>query len=258
MLYKCFSCKKDIPEGTEKKWGNVNFKCTPCTREYNNAKMARLRAKERGPDWQPKSTPRHAMLDCDGVQHRCTGCNKMKLIENFPNNKETPCGKDPRCKVCRHLARRERMGAVRNNNPIAEDEVERAERRIEYTKKYVAANKEKLARNNKVFKLKTNFNLTPDQYSWLLSEQEAKCFLCKCSESKVDSRTGLPMALAVDHDHRCCSVSNKSCGECIRHLLCSSCNLVVGKIESKPALIHRFADYIDLRPLDNYPGEGNW
>ena len=255
-MYTCVTCLQEIPEGTEKKWGNVNFKCTPCMREYNNAKMARLRAKERGPDWQPKSTPRHAMLDCDAVQHRCTGCSKMKLIEDFPNNKETPFGKDPRCKVCRHLARRERMGAV-NHNPRALDDEERAERTLSATKKYVQANKEKLSVANKVFKLKARFKMTPDQFKWLLHIQKNSCFLCGEAESRIDSRTKAIMNLAVDHDHRCCK-GDTSCGICVRHLLCWHCNTGLGKFEMKSKTIVRFADYVDLRPLNDYPGEGNW
>jgi len=225
-------------------------------REYNNTKMARLRAKARGPDWKPKSTPRHAMLDCDGIQHRCTGCNKMKLIEEFPNNKETPCGKDPRCKVCRHLARRERMNA-QTDKPRALDEEERAERRLASTAKYVAANKEKLSVNNKLFKLKKNFNITFDQFSWLLSIQNGVCFLCGEQESRIDGRTGNIMNLSVDHDHRCCS-GKTSCGNCVRHLLCWHCNTMLGKIEMKPKLSQVMAHYVDLRPLQDYPGEGNW
>ncbi len=255
-MYKCVTCKQEIPEGTEKKWGNVNFKCTPCMREYNNAKMAKLRAKERGPDWQPKSTPRHSMLDCDGSQHRCTGCNKMKPIEDFPNNKETPCGKDPRCKVCRHLARRERMGAT-IDKPRALDEEERAERRLASTTKYVKANREKLSSSNKIFKLKKNFNITLDQFSWLSSMQNNKCFLCDEQESRIDGRTGKIMNLSVDHDHRCCK-GNTSCGNCVRHLLCWHCNTMLGKIEMKPKLSQLMGHYINLRPLENYPGEGNW
>lgn len=252
MLYTCFTCNKEIPEGTEKKWGNVNFKCTPCMREYNNARMAKQREKERGPDWQRKSTPRHSMLECDGSQHRCTGCQRMKPIDEFPNNKETPCGKDPRCKVCRHLTRRERMGAV-VHKPSALDEQERAERRLASTKKYVDANKEKLRLTNRVFKLKKYFNLTLEQYAWLLKTQDSKCFLCEQLETRIDPRTGLVMNLAIDHDRRCCP-GNNSCGKCIRGLLCTDCNTSLGKLECKPTLVEKFNlnQYINNRPLENY------
>src|SRR5690242_18596635 len=114
MVKICVACNNEIPEGAERKWGK-QFKCSPCMKEYNAAKTARNREKQRGPDWKPKSTPRHAMLGCTGFEHRCTGCNLFKSVEMFPNNPETPCGYDPRCKQCRHEARRERMGAVKEN-----------------------------------------------------------------------------------------------------------------------------------------------
>lgn len=35
----------------------------------------------------------------------------------------------------------------------------------------------------------------------------------------------------IDHDHSCCH-GGKSCGQCIRGVLCSSCNLSLGHVES--------------------------
>jgi hypothetical protein len=29
----------------------------------------------------------------------------------------------------------------------------------------------------------------------------------------------------VDHDHACCQKKNRSCGKCIRGLLCHTCNI---------------------------------
>lgn len=235
----CVTCKVEIPEGTERKWGK-QFKCTPCMKIYNAAKTAKNRAKERGPEWKPKSTPRHAMLECDGIEHRCTGCNLKKSIEDFPNNKETPCGKDPRCKQCRHEARRERMGAVREN-PRCISDAERIGRRI----------KKELR-----FRLKSIYNISEDAYNWLAFSQNYLCHLCEEVDCRIN-KDGLAYNLSVDHDHRCCP-ENKSCGACVRHLLCMKCNTLVGIAESKPKLYHLLQDYIDLRPLDSYPGEGNW
>lgn len=236
----CVTCDVQIPEGIERKWGK-KFKCESCMKAYNAAKTARNREKQRGPDWKPKSTPRHAMLGCTGFEHRCTGCDLIKSVEMYPKNPETPCGYDPRCKQCRHEARRERMGAVREN-PRCKTEEERAER---------------LDTKRKKFRLSAYYNLSKDQYAWLLHIQQNVCFLCKEAEVSVHSISKKTVNLAVDHDHRCCS-GNKSCGDCVRHLLCSVCNWMVGRAEAKPNLTHRFADYVDLRPLENYPGEGNW
>lgn len=35
----------------------------------------------------------------------------------------------------------------------------------------------------------------------------------------------------IDHDHACCGYSKKQCGQCIRGLLCSPCNLALGNME---------------------------
>lgn len=38
--------------------------------------------------------------------------------------------------------------------------------------------------------------------------------------------------LDIDHDHACCPDSSSVCGECIRGVLCRSCNLQLGRLES--------------------------
>lgn len=54
--------------------------------------------------------------------------------------------------------------------------------------------------------------------------------------------------LSVDHDHACCGI-NRGCRNCLRGLLCDFCNRVLGRIEQKPALAERFADYLQRRPF---------
>jgi hypothetical protein len=40
----------------------------------------------------------------------------------------------------------------------------------------------------------------------------------------------------VDHDHKCCA-GRRSCGKCVRGLLCSRCNTVLGLLEEDPNLL---------------------
>lgn len=63
--------------------------------------------------------------------------------------------------------------------------------------------------------LKTAYQLSPEEYEKLLSSQDGVCAICKKSPKS--------RRLAVDHDHSCCP-GKSTCGECVRGLLCISCN----------------------------------
>lgn len=50
----------------------------------------------------------------------------------------------------------------------------------------------------------------------------------------------------VDHDHSCCS-GKIACGKCVRGLLCSRCNIVLGQARDNPDTLRRLADYLERR-----------
>lgn len=79
-------------------------------------------------------------------------------------------------------------------------------------------------------KLSRVFNITIEQYELLFNNQNGLCALCKQPEKityQKEIQDGVfvetPRRLAVDHDHSCCD-GNRSCGKCIRGLLCFDCN----------------------------------
>lgn len=61
----------------------------------------------------------------------------------------------------------------------------------------------------------TAYRITPDQYDELFARQGDVCAICKAAPRKN--------ALSVDHDHGCCP-GKRSCGNCIRGILCPRCN----------------------------------
>jgi len=66
-------------------------------------------------------------------------------------------------------------------------------------------------------RLATRYNLTLEAFQAILARQSGGCAIC---------RTGTPGGSGtwhVDHDHACCP-GRRSCGLCVRGLLCASCN----------------------------------
>ena len=50
--------------------------------------------------------------------------------------------------------------------------------------------------------------------------------------------------LHVDHDHACCPEPGKSCGKCVRGLLCHKCNVALGQVNDDRGLLLGLIDYL--------------
>ncbi|WP_121160612.1 endonuclease domain-containing protein [Micromonospora pisi] len=91
----------------------------------------------------------------------------------------------------------------------------------------------------------TLYRLRPADWQALWDSQDGLCALCF---------TGLDETrMAVDHDHRCCP-GERSCGRCVRALLCRKCNTNVGWLEAQPnhdfkSFLELLHDYVDRRAL---------
>lgn len=70
------------------------------------------------------------------------------------------------------------------------------------------------------------YRLSLDAYAALLAEQRGGCGICGTATAAIDGK-----AFAVDHDHRCCPTPQRSCGACVRGLLCGGCNGLLGFYE---------------------------
>lgn len=106
-------------------------------------------------------------------------------------------------------------------------------------KKCVGKNNKK---NKNVNRYRTNllqlrYKLTLDQYKQMWIDQKGCCAICKRNQNEF------VYALSVDHNHECCP-GRKSCGKCIRGLLCQDCNLMIGNSNDNPQNLLNAFDYI--------------
>jgi hypothetical protein len=83
------------------------------------------------------------------------------------------------------------------------------------------------------------FGMTREQYAELLGKQNGRCAIC--SVAQADKR----LTFAVDHDHACCA-GERSCGQCVRGLLCDACNRAIGFMGDSPERLRSAADYLEV------------
>ena len=81
------------------------------------------------------------------------------------------------------------------------------------------------------------YNLTLAGYDDLLAAQGGVCAICKTDTPGGTGR------FHVDHDHACCPEKMRSCGKCIRGLLCAYCNMHLTGVD--PERLRRAADYVE-------------
>jgi len=86
----------------------------------------------------------------------------------------------------------------------------------------------KITANNRRFRLRNKYNLTPDQADALLESQGGACAICK-----EDDPTG---GWVVDHDHES--------GE-VRGILCRKCNSGIGLLKDNADVLRAAMNYLE-------------
>jgi Recombination endonuclease VII len=79
------------------------------------------------------------------------------------------------------------------------------------------------------------YGLTQEQFKRLLEVQGHACGMCH--KPFADGQL-----VHVDHDHGCCPEKNRSCGNCVRGLLCHTCNISLGHVERRYELARAYLD----------------
>ena len=170
---------------------------------------------------------------------RCSYCKQWLRLDEFCKARCRADGYDNKCKDCV----REYLKEWHAKNP---------NKSREYTYKTGYGSEEKRERdklNRLRYRCKA-FGITVEQYMDMYNKQQGRCAICGRTEEEAGGRR-----LAIDHDHNCCPDQCKSCGKCVRALLCSDCNIFVGFYESVDKMT-KCAEYISRFKGSNPVGPG--
>lgn len=94
---------------------------------------------------------------------------------------------------------------------------------------------------------KSKYGISIELYDEIKEQQGGKCAICQVA-------TGAARALAIDHDHSCCS-GDTSCGKCVRGVLCGKCNSMLGFAGDDPTFFQRAIDYLRQPPAHTVIGK---
>lgn len=147
----------------------------------------------------------------------CTKCNKVKTLVEFDIHQQAKDGKSSWCKFCSRKVSRDYRARMKASDPEAWREKQWAT------------------------EIRRNYSLTSEQYYYILECQGGVCAICSCLPSS--ERNHGKSKLSVDHDHSCCP--GKSCGKCVRGLLCNYCNNGIARFSDNSDLMRSAVVYID-------------
>lgn len=159
---------------------------------------------------------------------KCSKCALVKPVDEFGKARNTKTGLASRCKVCDRKSKAESNARVKERMGSAW-----RDRQAGYTAKYRERHPDRVAEYERRHNLEYKFGLKIPEYEALLADQGGVCAACGSSpESK---------RLAVDHDRTCCP-GTRSCGRCVRGLLCSNCNTALGLVKDDPYRLVRYLE----------------
>ena len=162
---------------------------------------------------------------------RCAKCGFVKPLGEFHNSKNSTDGKVERCKACRSDDKREYRAKNREKINAQSRQYYQANREAALARQKLAVTPDMARRRY----LKHTYGVTPEWFDATLSAQGGACAVC------ADSNPVGPWQ--IDHDHNCCP-GKRSCGSCIRAILCPRCNVTSGAFEDDPALLRMAAAYV--------------
>ena len=149
------------------------------------------------------------------------GCGEIKSASEFGKNAKSKDGLTSYCRQCCSRAAKQLYRKNKDRDP------EWRKTNPEYNAEW--------RRKNPHYRMQYRYGLSQSDYNKLLEDQNHVCAICGGDNNGK--------TLVVDHDHSCCP-GQKSCGKCVRQLLCGSCNSMIGYARDNPEILEGGAKYV--------------
>lgn len=155
------------------------------------------------------------------VDKECTKCREVKPLDAFYAHPKGLHGKQSACAECQKAYRKKRYHSD-----------------IDKSREYYREREKVRPRGQKRrHSLWANYRLRESDLEKLIEAQDGKCGICATHFSGENG-------WHIDHDHACCPEARKSCGKCVRGLLCSTCNVGLGMFKDNRATLRNAIDYL--------------
>lgn len=142
--------------------------------------------------------------DCESSHKQCAACTEILPGTEFYPHKRKRFGWGDECRPC---------VALRNSDPL-------------------------VRQHNQAKHLASTYGVTLHWYSEQGDKQGWRCLICERRRDECPD-----MTLVVDHDHSHCA-NNRGCQDCIRGLLCKTCNFGIGFFQDDASVVDRAAQYL--------------
>jgi|SRR5580704_3199358 hypothetical protein len=108
------------------------------------------------------------------------------------------------------------------------------EQRVAYARKYRREHPEVIREYRRTHPnrdLRDKYKRSPEWLAEQIKTYGELCRICQQPETAAHpTKKRAKRRLAVDHDHKCCP-GKRSCGKCVRGLLCMACNKAIRQVE---------------------------
>jgi hypothetical protein len=167
----------------------------------------------------------------------CTQCRVARDESDFYSWAQG-CGWRPDCKECvksrqrQYVARNLEACRIRNQKATKTWRQQNPEKARQLIREWSKRNPE-AKRRYQVHR----YTLTWSEFLNKLKQQNYRCMICK--KEILERKQQM-----IDHDHSCCAATSRSCGKCIRGVLCIKCNHLLGSADDSEIILQQALEYL--------------